>query len=130
MVAKAFGCAVYGVDARTITVEVNVGQGVKFFLSGLPDNAVKESQHRVESAIRRYGYYMPRIKTVVNLAPADIRKEGSAYDLPIALGILQASGQINAELLEQYVIMGELALDGELRPIRGALLSITLNSAN
>jgi magnesium chelatase family protein len=121
MLAKTYGSAVYGVDAYKITVEVNVGQGTKFFMVGLPDSAVKESEQRVESAIKHFGYRMPRQKVVVNLAPADIRKEGSAYDLPIALGILKASEQIVAEDLEQYVIMGELALDGELRPIKGAL---------
>ncbi len=121
MVAKTYGGAVHGVDAKTITVEVNVTQGQHFHLSGLPDSAVKESEHRVESSLKTAGYYMPRIKVVVNLAPADIRKEGSAYDLPIALAILQASGQINTDLLEKYVIMGELALDGVLRPIKGAL---------
>ncbi len=121
MLSKTYGCAVFGVDAKKITVELNVGQGTKFWMSGLPDSAVKESAHRVESAIKRFGYIMPRQKVVVNLAPADIRKEGSAYDLPIALGILQASGQIETEKLEQYVIMGELALDGTLRPIKGVL---------
>ena len=121
MLAKTYGSAVYGVDAYKITVEVNVGQGTKFFMVGLPDSAVKESEQRVESAIKHFGYRMPRQKVVVNLAPADIKKEGSAYDLPIALGILKASEQIIAEELEQYVIMGELALDGELRPIKGAL---------
>ena len=85
MVAKTFGGAVHGVDARTILVEVSVGQGTKFFMSGLPDNAIKESQHRVESALKSSGYFMPRNKTVVNLAPADIRKEGSAYDLSLSL---------------------------------------------
>ncbi|MEQ8423589.1 MAG: YifB family Mg chelatase-like AAA ATPase, partial [Cyclobacteriaceae bacterium] len=121
MVAKTFGSAVFGVDAKTITVEVNISQGNKFWMSGLPDNAVKESQHRVESSLKTLKYYMPRTKVVVNLAPADIRKEGSAYDLPIALGILKASGQISTEKLEEYVIMGELSLDGILRPIKGAL---------
>ena len=86
MVAKTYGGAVFGVDAVKVTIEVSVGQGTKFWISGLPDSAVKESEHRVESAIKLAGYYMPRIKIVVNLAPADIRKEGSAYDLPIALG--------------------------------------------
>lgn len=121
MVAKTFGGAVHGVDARTIMVEVNVGQGTKFFMSGLPDNAVKESQHRVESALKNTGFFMPRNKTVVNLAPADIRKEGSAYDLSIALCVLKASGQIATDKLEQFIIMGELTLDGTLRPIRGVL---------
>ncbi|WP_420317078.1 YifB family Mg chelatase-like AAA ATPase [Ekhidna sp.] len=121
MLAKTYGSAVYGVDAYKITVEVNVGQGTKFFMVGLPDSAVKESEQRVESAIKNFGFRMPRQKVVVNLAPADIRKEGSAYDLPIALGILKASEQIIADELENYVIMGELALDGDLRPIKGAL---------
>jgi magnesium chelatase family protein len=121
MLAKAFGSAVHGVNARTIMVEVDVCQGVRFFMSGLPDNAVKESQHRVESALKSAGFFMPRKKTVVNLAPADIRKEGSAYDLPIALGILMASEQKSFANIEQYVIMGELALDGILRPIKGSL---------
>lgn len=121
MLAKTYGSAVYGVEANKITVEVNVGQGTKFFMVGLPDSAVKESEQRVESAIKHLGFRMPRQKVVVNLAPADIRKEGSAYDLPIALGILKASEQITAESLDQYVIMGELALDGQLRPIKGAL---------
>jgi len=121
MVAKTFGSAVHGVDARTITVEVNVGQGLRFWISGLPDGAVKESEHRVESSIKSFGFFMPRTKTVVNLAPADIKKEGSSYDLPIALCVLKASGQIAAEKLENYIIMGELALDGTLRPIKGVL---------
>lgn len=121
MLSKTYGCAVYGVDARKITVEVSVGQGTKFFMSGLPDSAVKESAHRVESAVKSFAYFMPRQKTIVNLAPADIRKEGSAYDLPIALCVLQASGQIKTDKLEAYAIMGELALDGTLRPIKGVL---------
>lgn len=121
MVAKTFGSTVQGVDAKTITVEVNVTQGQHFHMSGLPDNAVKESAHRVESAMKTSRFFMPRNKVVVNLAPADIRKEGSAYDLPLALCILKASGQINVEDLEKYMIMGELALDGELRPIKGVL---------
>jgi magnesium chelatase family protein len=121
MLSKTFGSAVYGIDATTITVEVNVLQGTKFFVVGLPDSAVKESEHRIESAIKHIGHFMPRQKVVVNLAPADIRKEGSAYDLPIALSILQASGQIAAEELDKYMIMGELSLDGVVRPIKGAL---------
>ncbi len=121
MVSKTFGGAVHGVDARTIMVEVSVGQGVKFFMSGLPDNAIKESQHRVESSLKSAGYFMPRNKTVVNLAPADVRKEGSAYDLSIALCVLKASGQITTDKLDQYIIMGELTLDGTLRPIKGVL---------
>ncbi len=121
MVAKNYGAAVFGVDARIITVEVTVVQGTKFWMSGLPDSAVKESAHRVESTMKHYGYRMPRQKVVVNLAPADIKKEGSAYDLPIALSVLQASGQLESEVLKDYVIMGELSLDGALRPIKGVL---------
>jgi magnesium chelatase family protein len=121
MLSKTFGSAVYGIDATTITVEVNVLQGTKFFVVGLPDSAVKESEHRIESAIKQIGYFMPRQKVVVNLAPADIRKEGSAYDLPIAICTLNASGQVLIDELEKYVIMGELSLDGVVRPIKGAL---------
>ncbi|WP_026996911.1 YifB family Mg chelatase-like AAA ATPase [Flectobacillus major] len=121
MLAKTYGSAVQGVDATIITVEVSEGQGQNLFIVGLPDGAVKESAHRVESAIKQAGYFFPRTKVVVNLAPADIRKEGSAYDLPIALGIIHASGQANLAPLEEYVIMGELALDGALRPIKGVL---------
>lgn len=121
MLAKTYGSAVYGVDANSITIEVNVGQGNKFMMVGLPDNAVKESQQRVESAIKFIKYRMPREKVVVNLAPADIRKEGSSYDLPIALGILSASGQVETDILDKYVVMGELSLDGVLRPIKGSL---------
>ncbi|KEO73335.1 YifB family Mg chelatase-like AAA ATPase [Anditalea andensis] len=121
MVAKTFGSAVSGVDAKVITIEVNVGQGTKFFLVGLPDSAVKESQQRVESSLKYFGYRMPRQKVVVNLAPADIRKEGSSYDLPIALGILQSSEQVVLPTLSEYIIMGELSLDGELRPVKGVL---------
>jgi magnesium chelatase family protein len=121
MVAKTFGSAVSGVDAKLITIEVNVGQGTNFYMVGLPDSAVKESQQRVESALKFYGYRMPRQKVVVNLAPADIRKEGSSYDLPIALGIIQGSEQVYFPALEDYIIMGELSLDGKLRPIKGVL---------
>ena len=122
MLAKTYGAAVYGVNATIITVEVNAGQGMKFFMVGLPDSAVKESEQRVEASLKFSGFKMPRQKVVVNLAPADIRKEGSAYDLPIALCVLQASEQVTLEKnLEDYVIMGELALDGTLRPIKGVL---------
>jgi magnesium chelatase family protein len=121
MLAKTFGSAVYGVNAHIITIEVDVGQGQNFYLVGLADSAIRESQQRIETAMKHLGYKFPRIKVVVNMAPADIRKEGSAYDLPIALGILKASGQIEAEKLENYLIMGELALDGGVRPIKGIL---------
>lgn len=121
MQSKTFGSAVYGIDASIITIEVDVGQGTKFFMVGLPDNAVKESKERVEAAVKQLGYFFPRKKVVVNMAPADIKKEGSAYDLPIALGILSASGQEEFPELDKYIIMGELALDGFLRPIKGVL---------
>lgn len=121
MLAKTFGSAVFGVNAYVITIEVNVSSGLNFFMVGLPDSAVKESQQRVESALKYTGYKMPRQKVVVNLAPADIRKEGSAYDLPIALCVLKATDQMFSAELERYVIMGELSLDGVLRPIKGVL---------
>jgi magnesium chelatase family protein len=122
MLVKIFGSAIHGVEAITITIEVNVGQGTRFCLVGLPDNAVKESEFRIETVIKNIGYKMPRLRTVVNMAPAGIRKAGSAYDLPIALGIIAASKQTTFSRDPQdYIIMGELSLDGALRPIRGAL---------
>ncbi|HEY4148204.1 MAG TPA: YifB family Mg chelatase-like AAA ATPase [Chitinophagaceae bacterium] len=122
MLIKTFGSAVYGVEAITITLEVNVMAGSGYYIVGLPDSAVKESLQRVESALKTNGYYMPRTKLVVNLAPADIRKTGSAFDLAIAIGTLAASEQLkNTEALEQYVIMGELNLDGAIQPVKGVL---------
>ncbi|MPR34446.1 YifB family Mg chelatase-like AAA ATPase [Salmonirosea aquatica] len=122
MLSKTFGGAVYGVNASMITIEVTVSQGLRFFMVGLADSAVKESEQRVEASLKFSGYRMPRQKVVVNLAPADVRKEGSAYDLPIALCVLESSEQIKCERnLEDYVIMGELSLDGNLRPIKGVL---------
>lgn len=121
MLVKTFGCALFGIDAITVTIEVNIDRGINFYLVGLPDNAVKESQQRIEAAITNLGYYYPHKKVVINMAPADIRKEGSAYDLPLAVGILAASEQISADRLEQFVIMGELSLDGTLNPIKGTL---------
>ena len=122
MLSKTFGGAVYGVNASMITIEVTVSQGLRFFMVGLADSAVKESEQRVEASLKYSGYRMPRQKVVVNLAPADVRKEGSAYDLPIALCVLESSEQIKCERkLEDYVIMGELSLDGKLRPIKGVL---------
>jgi magnesium chelatase family protein len=123
MLVKTFGSAVYGVDATNITIEVNwMETNVGFMLVGLPDNAVKESFQRIESTLKTLELSLPRTRIVVNLAPADIRKSGTAFDLPIALGIIAATGQLsNAEALEQYVIMGELSLDGAIRPIKGAL---------
>ncbi|MCX2582676.1 YifB family Mg chelatase-like AAA ATPase [Pedobacter sp. MR22-3] len=121
MLVKTYGSAVFGVNALTITIEVSISGGNKYYMVGLPDNAVKESLQRVASAINVAGFRMPKQKIVVNLAPADLRKEGSAYDLPIAIGILAASGQIPSEELENYFIMGELSLDGTIQPIKGAL---------
>ncbi len=121
MPVKTYGSAVYGIEATTITIEVNITSGTKYFIVGLPDNAVRESLLRVESAITTTGYRMPRQKIVVNLAPADIRKEGSSYDLAIAVAILSASGQLETDLLDQYLIMGEISLDGGIQSIKGAL---------
>ncbi len=121
MLVKTFGSAVSGIEAYAVTIEVSVTQGMKFFLVGLPDNAVKESQQRIETAIKGNGWQWPGKKIVINMAPADIRKEGSAYDLPLAVGILAASEQIPFDNLPHYIIMGELSLDGSLCPIKGAL---------
>jgi len=121
MLVKTFGSAVQGINATTITIEVSVSQGINFHLVGLPDSAVKESQQRIDSALRTNGYKIPGKKIVINMAPADIRKEGSAYDLPLAIGILAASEQINPEKAEKYMIMGELSLDGGLQKIKGVL---------
>src|SRR5450631_1745873 len=122
MLVKTYGSAVYGVDAITITVEVNVMKGKNYFIVGLPDNAIKESLQRIESALKTNGFSMPRIKLLVNLAPANIRKSGSAFDLPIAIGILAGSGQIkNPDSLRQLMIMGELNLDGSILPVKGVL---------
>jgi magnesium chelatase family protein len=121
MLVKTYGSAVFGIDAEIITIEVNAIQGSAFFLVGLPDNAVKESQQRVDSALKTNGYRWPGMKIIINMAPADVRKEGSAYDLPIALGILAASKQIDPGRLAEYIIMGELSLDGSIQPIKGVL---------
>lgn len=127
MLVKTFGSAVYGIKATTITIEVNIGQGINFFIVGLPDNAVKESHQRMLSAIQTCGFHWPGKRIVINMAPADIRKEGSAYDLPLALGILAATDQVKAHHLEEYVIMGELSLDGSIHPIKG-VLPIAINA--
>lgn len=121
MLVKTYGCAVYGIEAIPITVETHIGRGVNFFMVGLPDSAVKESHQRIKAAFSNSGYKIPGKEITINMAPADIRKEGSAYDLTIAVGILAASGQIRHEQVGDYVIMGELSLDGGLRPIKGAL---------
>jgi magnesium chelatase family protein len=121
MLVRTYASAVTGIDAGTVTIEVNVSVGVRFFLVGLPDVAVKESQQRIESALRSLGYHWPGRQVVINMAPADIRKEGSAYDLPLAVGILAADEKISKGMLELYVLMGELSLDGRLQPVRGIL---------
>ncbi len=121
MLVKTFGSAVYGVNATTITVETNLCSGVNFILVGLPDNAVKESQKRIVAALKNCNYKYPRHEFTVNMAPADIRKEGSAYDLTIAMGIMASSQQVLQDALEKYIIMGELSLDGSLQPIKGVL---------
>lgn len=121
MLVKTFGSAVQGIKATTITIEVSVSKGINFFLVGLPDSAVKESQQRITSALETNGFKFPKHRVVINMAPADIRKEGAAYDLPLAVGILAASEQMNADVLAEYVVMGELSLDGTVQPIKGVL---------
>ncbi len=121
MLIKTYGTAIHGIDAIIITIEVNISQGKKFYLIGLPDNAIKESHHRLVSVINNIGYKFPRRKVVINMAPADIKKEGSAYDLPIAIAILSASEQVGDERLNEFVMMGELSLDGTLKSVKGAL---------
>lgn len=121
MLIKTFASAVHGIDATTITIETEISQGIKFFMVGLPDNAVKESQQRIESAMRLNNYKWPHKKVVINMAPADIRKEGSAYDLPLAVGILAANDQIKSDKVASFLMVGELSLDGTLQPVKGAL---------
>jgi len=121
MLVKTFGAAVTGIDAITITIEVNVTRGIRFFLVGLPDNAIKESQQRIESVFKEMGHKWPGKRIVVNMAPADTRKEGSAYDLPIAIGVLAADEQISAGQISDFMMMGELSLDGSVHPVKGAL---------
>lgn len=121
MLVKTYGSAVNGIHATTITIEVDVTAGIKFFLVGLPDNAVKESEQRIRAALQNNGYRIPGKKIIINMAPADIKKEGSSYDLPLAIGILAASGQIKSNKIADYIIMGELSLDGGLHHIKGAL---------
>ena len=120
MLVKVFGSAVFGVEATTITVEVNIDKGIGYHLVGLPDSAIKESSYRIAAALKNNNYNLPGKKITINMAPADLRKEGSAYDLTLAVGILVASGQIKAETVANYIIMGELSLDGSLQPIKGA----------
>jgi len=121
MLTKVFGSSVFGVDATTIVVEVNIDKGIGYHLVGLPDNAIKESNYRIAAALQNNGYKIPGKKITINMAPADLRKEGSAYDLTLATGILAASHQIKSEHIGDYLIMGELSLDGSVQPIKGAL---------
>ncbi len=121
MLVKVYGSAVFGVEATTITVEVNIDKGIGYHLVGLPDNAIKESNYRIAAALQNNGYKIPGKKITINMAPADLRKEGSAYDVTLAIGILQASSQIKGKNITDYLIMGELSLDGSLQPIKGAL---------
>ena len=121
MLVKTFGSAVHGISATTVTVEVHIGQGINFYMVGLPDSAVKESHQRIDAALKNNGLKIPGKQITINMAPADIRKEGSAYDLTIAVGILAASEAIKPDEISKYIIMGELSLDGELRPIKGTL---------
>ena len=121
MLVKTFASAVTGIDAVTVTIEVNVSRGIRFFLVGLPDVAVKESQQRIESAFRTLGHKWPGKQVVINMAPADIRKEGSSYDLPLAIGILAADEKVGSGQTESFIIMGELSLDGTLQPVKGIL---------
>ncbi|MBT7136112.1 MAG: ATP-binding protein, partial [Polaribacter sp.] len=121
MLVKVHGSAVFGIEATTITVEVNIDKGIGYHLVGLPDNAVRESSYRISAALNNNNFKLPGEKIIINMAPADIRKEGAAYDLTIAIGILAASNQIKSANIHQYVIMGELSLDGSLQPIMGAL---------
>ncbi len=127
MLIKTFAGAVNGIEATTITLEVNILSGAKFIIVGLPDNAVKESQQRVDSALRQVGSRIPGKRIIINMAPADIKKEGAAYDLPMAIGILAANEELPAEHLKHTVIMGELSLDGTLLPVKG-VLSIAINA--
>ena len=121
MLVKSYAAAVQGISATTITIEVSCTKGIQFFLVGLPDVAVRESHERIISALQVSGYKFPRNRIVINMAPADIRKEGSAYDLPLAIGILAAAGELDASRLDQFMMMGELSLDGSLQPVKGIL---------
>ena len=121
MLVKVYGSAVFGIEATTIIVEVNIDKGIGYHLVGLPDNAVRESSYRISAALKNNNYKLPGKKIIINMAPADIRKEGAAYDLTLAMGILAASNQIKSENINKYVMMGELSLDGGLQTIRGVL---------
>ena len=121
MLIKVSGAAVQGIDAYIVNIEASTSRGIRFFLVGLPDNAVKESHERIVSAFQVNGYKFPSCQIIINMAPADIRKEGAAYDLPLAIVIMAAAGELSTSMLDDYVIMGEMGLDGSLQPIKGAL---------
>lgn len=121
MLIKVFGAAVQGIDAYVVTVEASTSRGIRFFLVGLPDSAVKESHERIVSAFQANGYKFPSCQIIINMAPADIRKEGAAYDLPLAIVIMASAGEVSTCMLDDYIIMGEMGLDGTLQPVRGAL---------
>lgn len=121
MLVKVYGSAVFGIEATTIIVEVNIDKGIGYHLVGLPDNAVRESSFRISAALNNNNYKLPGKKIIINMAPADIRKEGASYDLTLAIGILAASNQIKSDNIKDYMIMGELSLDGSLQPTRGVL---------
>ncbi|MFN5295905.1 MAG: magnesium chelatase domain-containing protein, partial [Flavobacteriales bacterium] len=121
MLIKTFGSAVFGVNAATITIEVNVDRGAQIAIVGLPDSAIKEAQQRIRAALANSGYEFPVRNITINMAPADLRKEGTAYDLPLAVGLLAATEAFSSDELAHYIMMGELSLDGSLRPIRGSL---------
>ena len=121
MLVKVFGAAMQGIDALVVTIEVNCSKGIRFLMVGLPDAAVKESHERIQSALTHNNYKFPRRQVIINMSPADIRKEGAAYDLPLAIGLLAADEQIAADKLSSYMLMGELSLDGTILPIKGAL---------
>ncbi|MDE7377786.1 MAG: YifB family Mg chelatase-like AAA ATPase [Paraprevotella sp.] len=122
MLVKVIGAAVNGLEAIPVTIEVNASRGIRFYLVGLPDNAVKESHERIVAAIENSGLQFPSRQLVVNMAPADLRKEGAGYDLPLAVGVLAASGEVVTERLGRFMLVGELGLDGSLQPVKGVLL--------
>lgn len=127
MLTKTYGSAVYGIDASTITIECNISNGINFFLVGLPDSAVKESHQRIKAAFTNSGFRFPGKEITINMAPADVRKEGASFDLPLAIGILAASGQVLEDDLDKYILIGELSLDGKLNAVNG-ILSIAIQA--
>ena len=121
MLVKTFSAAVFGIEAVPVTIEVDVTRGVRYMLVGLPDAAVRESQQRIESAFRSVGLRWPGRQVIINMAPADIRKEGSSYDLPLAVGIISAAEMVSGKRIEGMLLTGELSLDGAVKPVRGVL---------